>query len=189
MKERPILFSGSMVQAILSDRKTQTRLLIKPQPDSYVEENISEWELYLKCPHGKEGDRLWVRETFAKDVPGCPGGVSYRADHVDPSGDGNATPMTWKPSIFMPRSVSRISLDIANVRVQRLQDISEEDAIAEGIDVFSLGNAGLNYDIKGRSTRSPVQAFEYLWDSINADRCPWDSNPWVWAIDFKRVEQ
>ena len=187
-KERPILLSTPMVQAILSDRKTQTRRLIKPQPDSYAEENISEWELYLKCPHGKVGDRLWVRETFAKNVPGFPDGISYKADHID-SGDGNTNPMTWKPSIFMPRSVCRITLEIANVRVERLQDISEEDAIAEGIYQLDSGYwSGGIHKTKGTPKHmiNPKAGFQDLWNSINADRCPWDSNPWLWVVDFKR---
>jgi len=187
VKERPILFSTEMVRAILEGRKTQTRRVIKPKPwliDPHkVEYNLWECgdgkETYLiKCPYGKPGDLLWVRETWGlydtqpKDGPGK-ALLFYRAS------DGESYELRyqlWRPSIFMPRWASRITLKIINVRVERLQDISEEDAIKEGA-TFRKGEWG------------ELDAFNYIWDSINAKRgYSWDSNPWVWVIEFKRVE-
>lgn len=183
MKERPILFSGSMVRAILEGRKTQTRRIIKPQPDmvlNWDDVRLKVWHEgkkgYAVCPYGKPEDRLWVRETWAKDIPGCPNGVTYRADHLDPLGDGPAKPITWKPSIHMPRIASRITLEIIRVRVEKLQSISEEDAKAEGV---------VNYD--DRKWVTYALQFSRLWDSINSKRAPWSSNPWVWVVEFKRV--
>ncbi len=146
----------------------------------------------IKCPFGVPGDRLWVRETFcvASDdqdvhVDGEPESwrprglmaqwAYYRAtdqdviDINDP--DGKRSP--WKPSIFMPRWASRITLEITGVRVERLHDITDEDARAEGVS--------------GGSLTGPVEAFEYLWCDING-AASWTANPWVWAVSFKRVE-
>jgi hypothetical protein len=128
----------------------------------------------VHCPYGIPGDRLWVRETFAQGVEGCPGGISYRADHADPKGDGPAHPVKWRPSIFMPRAASRILLEITDVRVQRLQEISTRDIWAEGI--------AASPDV------DPVHEWRDLWDSLNAARgFGWAANPWVWAITFRRV--
>jgi hypothetical protein len=134
MKEKPILFNTHMVRAILDNRKTQTRRIIKPQPIGPLEKLCFCWSWAdtgsrdpefgghygFSCPHGKPGDRLWVRETFHLS-----GDVSiYRAD-CDPS-----VTVRWTPSIFIPRSASRIALEITDVRVERLQAIYESDAIA-----------------------------------------------------------
>lgn len=196
MKERPILFSGGMVRAILDGTKTQTRRIVKwseadkpivhylapdgarvsqDTPDAtpwpFAERDGSDWP--LRCPYGVSGDRrhcaygtrLWVRETFARDVPGCEaqGGVSYRAD------DGAAPGPTgrWTPAIHMPRALSRIDLGVTFVRVERLQSITEEDARAEGVAART--------------------AFMHLWEQINGERAAWQSNPWVWVVGFKRV--
>lgn len=194
MKERPILFSGEMVRAILDGRKTMTRRVIKPQPDNVTTgptpmgANWMAWGMDgivrdLWCPYGQPGDRLWVRETFATDIQGCPGeyGLSYRADHIDPRGDG-PTRIKWTPGIHMFREYSRINLEITNVSVERLQDITEDDAIAEGVQYFIAS---------GKMTRSEMSmrsAFAGLWDSINLKRgYGWDTNPWVWVIEFKRL--
>jgi hypothetical protein len=228
-KELPILFSGPMVRAILEGRKTQTRRLVKMDPD--VAERLktagppevshapaewnskygtrARWSLLSKfgnpegmnawCPYGNPGDRLYVRETWGAPVDGCEfqGGVSYRADHVDPRGDGPANPMKWKPSIHMPRWASRIELEVTGVRVERLQDISEADARAEGVDAHApLILPGeddadredpreVGYPAPGSFAR---QNFQKLWDSLNADRAPWASNPWVWVIEFRRIK-
>ena len=218
MKERPIIFSGAMVKAILDGRKTQTRRVVKPQPQKpivsesdgfpetwyehgvLIEEPSNVW----KCPYGMIGDKLWVRETFwhqrASFDEVC--GIKYkdedeftvyRADYDGGPGDN----FSWKPSIFMPKILSRITLEITDVRVQRLQEISEQDAIAEGVeklgefpDITPWRNYGLkagqphclNFSIARRS-------FQTLWDSINAKRgYGWDSNPWVWAIMFRQLE-
>lgn len=194
MKERPILFSAPMVRAILDGRKTQTRRVILPQP-YFVEETETQqgedcmrwrsgdkpdWPGPCDSPYGEPGDRLWVRETFATGIPGCPGGITYRADHFDPRGDGPANPIRWTPSIFMPRGVSRITLEVAEVRVQQLQDITEDDARAEGAET------------EWRQATHPAKTyrggFASLWDAINAGRgFSWGKNPWVRAVTFRDI--
>lgn len=180
MKERPILFSGPMVRAILDGRKTQTRRIVKPQPtNDYVTFMPLSSELvgvtkhggpidnrgWLHCPYGKTGDRLWVRETWCPDVE--PYTFRYKADGGEPL-------ERWRPSIHMPRWASRITLEVVSVRVERLQDISEEDALAEGITLVERGT-------------SPVDQFNKLWESINGPGS-WEANPWVWVVSFKRIE-
>jgi hypothetical protein len=186
MKERPILFSGPMVRAILDGSKTQTRRTFKgttehkgPYNPAYMEAHQQANGWGSICPYGAPGDRLWVRETFAQDVAGCPGGISYRADHFDPKGDGPAHPMKWRPSIFIPRWASRILLEITDVRVQRLQEISDEDARAEGAIGALNDSIGDNW--------CACEAFAALWESINGPDS-WHANPWVWAITFQRLE-
>jgi hypothetical protein len=212
MKEKPILFSGEMVRAILDGRKTQTRRVIaKPKdinwfPNSWksaYQDGDGNWIFWtddspghaaftkkaypkecnkgIKCPFGQAGDRLWVRETFG-DASGfyaendcILSGVVYRAD--DTNGAWTDDPdFKWRPSIHMPRAASRINLEITDVRVQRLQDISEQDAIAEGLESFC---PGLDYPRHELRT-----AFQNLWDSNNKKH-PWASNPWVWVLEFK----
>jgi hypothetical protein len=154
MKERPILFSGPMVRAVLSGAKTQTRRVHQPPwaaPDSLE-------EALLQCRHGQPGDLLWVRETFAADRTSW----YYRAD-------GEIPGLTWTPSIFMPRAASRLTLRLTEVRVERVQDISQADAVAEG----TQGKA----------------SFALLWDALNAKRgYGWASNPWVWVLSFEVVQ-
>lgn len=306
IKERPILFSGPMIRAILEGRKTQTRRVIKPQPrifesgkvDGFVfDSDTHSWMEFfrlstgetvkssfrpdLSCPYGKAGDRkftsfkqasppsngwywvkwepadqeklvllthvpleaqddtpdhdvynwvwqeseqgdpesvcldiadpleiqwkrpgdrLWCRETWANVTDdGRPECFIYKADQGELS-----QYKIWKPSIHMPRKASRILLEIVNVRVERLQDISEEDAIAEGIQPLDIGyrlwddylnNGG---DHKGSyypGFRNPIKSFRFLWDSINSlwdsingKTYPWDSNPWVWVLEFRVLE-
>jgi len=193
MEERPILFSGEMVSAILDGRKTQTRRVIKPQPPAlwdacakvdsvfcFYRASDPDFHGYKKCPYGQPGDRLWVREAFATDIPGCPGEyrLSYRADHIDPLGDG-PTRIKWTPAIHMFREYSRINLEVVSVRVERVQDITDEDVFAEGIEPFSNRFYNLHTD---------RDVFARLWDSINLKRgYGWDSNPWVWVVEFKRL--
>ncbi len=191
MKERPILFSGDMVRAILDGRKTQTRRVIKPQPYSVSPvTNTPFWEEgSLNCPY-QIGDRLWVRETWALNpyLLELPAYV-YRADY-EPLSD---ILIKWKPSIHMPRSASRITLEITGVRVERLQDISEQDAIAEGIESAQLPNeetCKLRWkDYQAKFIKcgffSSIDSFKSLWDSINVQKHPWESNPWVWVVEFK----
>jgi hypothetical protein len=213
VKERPILFSGPMIRAILEGRKTVTRRVMKPQPfydrEAY-ERNIfpgkkngawiwqpkqdtfwfywDDWSgfdarISRDCPHGQPGDLLWVRETFAVNIPGCPNGLTYRADHITPAGDGPASPVTWKPSIHMPRWACRIVLEITGVRVERLQEISEADCCAElGAPTEWTGKGAEPY---GRDMKT---AFAYLWNSLAKPGYSWQDNPWVWAITFKRLE-
>ena len=187
LKERPILFSGPMVRAILDGSKTQTRRVVKDAQPAGIGRchwsNTGWAHLRLSggcscqpvhCPRGTPGDRLWVRETWAheRDGTGCPDdtGVLYRA--TDPGWDDEGTGLRWRPSIFMPRIASRILLEITDVRVQRLQEISDEDARAEGYD---------------RSHAFPREWFALLWERIHGPGS-WHANPWVWAITFQRLE-
>lgn len=191
MSEHPILFSGPMVRAILDGSKTMTRRVVKYTPamgNPFEWRNLPESKLIGKidrfCPYGQPGDRLWVRETW-----GCEGGntVRYIADgskrrlhHEFPSKLARFNKAN-KPSIFMPRWASRITLEITGVKVERVQDISEQDAEAEGISFMR--------DIPDADeTLTAKTLFNILWDSINAKRgYGWDVNPWVWAITFRRV--
>jgi len=218
MKERPILFSAPMVRAILDGSKTQTRRVVKPQPPATVrdfctfhnpkgeglahfafdpvERELQDW--FAVCPYGQPGDRLWVRETFSPIYPQDPtynGGRPIEYDysatykHGDRLGDSLGIKKVWKPSIHMPRAASRITLEITGVRVERLQDISEADVIAEGIRRRPLG---FRVELSGapkhesRSFYTAISAFRFLWESINGPGS-WDANPWVWVIDFKQV--
>jgi len=195
MKERPILFSGGMVRAILDGSKTQTRRVVKDaQPAGIGRCHWSKtgWAHLrlsggcscqpVRCPYGTPGDRLWVRETFAQGVEGCPGGISYRADHFDPKGDGPAHPMKWRPSIFMPRAASRILLEITDVRVQRLQEVSADDCRAEGHPAD--WSRSPDPEVHNDAARD---WYMDLWQSINGSDS-WHANPWVWAITFRRLE-
>lgn len=182
VKEWPILFSAPMVRAILDGRKSQTRRVVKPQPefemawaskgfDRQVATVLDKWGTEIAvhpCPYGQPGDRLWVRETWAKErhriihtfkgeAPSrMEGDVFYRATTPDIYG------LAWRPSIHMPRWASRILLEIVDVRVERLQQISEEDAIAEGYESRAAFLAG-------------------DWAKKHS------KNPWVWVVEFKRV--
>lgn len=177
MAERPILFSGEMVLAILDGRKTMTRRVVKPQPEPdtdcphHVGTGIERKARI--CPYGKPGDRLWVRETFCSFPDG---NIFYRADN-----DERAPMKGWKPSIFMPRALSRITLEIKNVRVERLQDISENDAKAEGTDGERYLGQGFDHCVYR-------EAFRTLWESINGPGS-WESNPWVWVVEFKQITE
>lgn len=199
MKERPILFSAPMVRAILSGTKTQTRRAVKDRHiDAAPPACFFQW-LRERCPYGQPGDRLWVRETWqvvdgserarriVTDPSPSRGWIEYAAT-VHP---GHEPPPRWRPSIHMPRWASRILLEITAVRVERLQDISGEDAVAEGIARDGDGYERFHVDPDaplGQSfTRNPVLAYRGLWESINGVGA-WDKNPWVWVIEFKRVE-
>lgn len=202
MKERPILFSTEMVKAILEGRKTMTRRVCKNMVSTEdhgmghnpMVLNKGFWYRPMEySPYGKPGDRLWVRERINKHGDGnAPYTCTYDADlspvtatcHVMWCGRS-----TWEwgdkrnvlPSIFMPRWASRITLEIVNVRVERVQDISHNDSIAEGIKECR----GHNVD----DCECAIVSFQKLWDSINAKRgYPWDSNPYVWVLEFNRVD-
>ena len=175
-KERPILFNGKMVQSILDGRKTQTRRVIKPQP-------VSNPFPLQRCPYGVPIDLLWVQETWVK----WDAGIAYLADclnrHGVESEDSKRCRLDygviWKPSIHMPRWASRITLRVTDVRVERVQEISEADAQAEGVSAWHDTNNGTVYRPE----------FRTLWDSINAARgFGWDANPWVWVVEFERVQ-
>jgi hypothetical protein len=218
-KERPILFSGAMVRAILDGRKTQTRRIIKLPP---APETLGTWELTtigggtstfadgtpapemaaiwhtrtgttLTCRHGQPGDRLWVRETWQHSNhplgpydPDCM--VFYRADYQDdPHGpDGELSPegkyRDWRPSIHMPRTACRMVLEVTGVRVERLQNCSEADAIAEGTPGGHGAIPGYPY------AATPGEHYRWLWDSINGASA-WETNPWVWVVEFRRVQR
>lgn len=225
VREKPILFSGPMVRAILDGRKKQTRRVMKPQPEDVIDRNrplgyrlpgnvsipinlanvndsvlVREHTL-PQCPYGVPGDRLWVRETwqyFGGDedlyqkergaVAYCATWESDRCLWKEGMAEPTALdywPDVWRPSIFMPRWASRISLEITEVRVQRVQEISEEDAIAEGISEDR--GAYQNYFLKNAPpNQTPRSSFYSLWDSINLKRgFGWESNPWVWCVSFK----
>lgn len=207
-RERPILFSGEMVRAILEGRKTQTRRVVKPQPPATVavivrsgpdytaaypnRSAIKPFEWTGDCPYGQPGDRLWVRETWATErtiagghtvatvTPLPTDQVVYAADGaplrsagvtVRAGGEEWAPKGRWRPSIHMPRWASRITLEITDVRVERVREITEADCVAEGF-------------------ASPTGTdFADLWDSLNADRgYGWESNPFVWVLSFRRVD-
>jgi hypothetical protein len=193
MRERPILFSGPMVRAIMDGRKTMTRRVVKPQPEMVFDgESLSDgnayggWEPKLppwsKWPY-QLGDTLWVRETWKlwEDPQDGHDWVLYRAGGKMSFPNVPDLPMPndpfadkWKPSIFMPHWASRITLEVTGVRVERLQEITEKDAISEGI-------ISSDYDKTYR------YAFSVLWDSINGKKYPWSDNPWVWVIEFRHM--
>lgn len=217
VKERPILFSGLMVRAIMEGRKSQTRRVIKPQPERdpfachYVRSGwaLSDpWEHGVACtckeirfpyasrkPDGP--DRLWVRETHL--IVGGPKAQSprviYRASNEGP--DAWVSPV-WRPSIFMPRWASRLTLEITDIRIERLQEISEGDAEAEGYwqdfktwekstTRLPSGNISSGF---GDILEDPRDWYQKGWDALNAKRgYSWESNPFVWVIEFKKLEQ
>ncbi|MBK2493780.1 hypothetical protein FKL41_11830 [Klebsiella pneumoniae] len=202
MTERGMIFNAEMVRAILDGRKTQTRRTVKPKPDEDGLAKVTNgpWvdtsERNYRCPFGAAGDRIWVRETWAEAGASAPDLKLYRANYPEhvPSIYENVPPaeeIRWTPSIHMPRTASRILLEITDVRVERLNAISEEDAEAEGIDMEALYDSQDCYDciadhnMTGRPT--VTGAFKYLWESIYGEE-GWKSNPWVWVIEFKRVE-
>lgn len=198
MKERPILFSAPMVRAILEGRKTQTRRVIKPQP-TVSEQRLRElgaWAddytlseqvnaafqagcIDAHCPYGRPGDRLWVQETWLPRAAGS--AALYRADYGEVEASGIAGMYSdagrWRSPIHMPRWASRITLEITGVRVERLQEISAEDARAEGVIPFPADHLPAAW----------TGSFERLWESINGPGT-WNANPWVWVIEFKRID-
>lgn len=184
--ERPILFNGAMVHALLAGKKTQTRRIVKIQPPAGVRVGYVPSETV--SPYGRPGDRLWVRETFAK-IPGqtLPWiETDYKAtyQHGDRLGDTLGIKKRWTPSIHMPRAASRIDLKVTDVRVERLQDISEADALAEGI-VPRLDGFGLPDGSHFHAT-DPRQSYFSLWEAINGPGSV-EANPWVWAVSFERI--
>ncbi len=186
MKEKPILFSGAMVRAILEGRKTMTRRVVKPQFRNSTEERFfrEEQPTYL-CPFGIPSQKLWVRETWLDDgeTKEQPQWI-YRADNENyPRHEGQ----NWKPSIFMPRAASRILLEVTDVRVERLQDITEADARAEGVEPDVDAGYWKGYIFPGFYD-SAKKSFASLWQSING-LGSWEQNPWVWVVSFKRIEQ
>jgi hypothetical protein len=216
MIERPIIMQAHLVKAILDGRKTQTRRMIKHQPsgsenfpandfcnqwffrDAYYACPGNDIGRYVDCPYGKTGDRLWVRETHAI-VPAtayrASPGVEYRLSPdgyswaVYRAGWERSQPGAWKPSIHLPRWASRLTLEVVSVRVEQVQSISDEDAEAEGIDALALCAAPM-CDCSGRNCPRIVTAYADIWNNINGKRpgCSWSDNPFVWCIEFRRVE-
>lgn len=195
MGERPILFSGEMVRAILEGRKTQTRRIVSTRGvDPYTKgiHRRSDIQPDVRDCYIKEGDLLWVRETWCfKENPYNTDGehdntcVHFRADGYEViavDGDGfrewrkdGTEKSPWKPSIHMPRWASRITLKVTSVRVERLNDISEDDAISEGVKPYTVRDY-TGFDL------SHQEGFAQLWQSIYGN---WDANPWVWVIEFE----
>jgi hypothetical protein len=197
-----------MVRALLAGTKTQTRRICKPQPCmvtqggrrriyadadykkswAHVPGMTESLDEFRDCPYGRPGDRLWVRETFGRPWHHAQPSYLYRAD--DRSGEVDSHPDFdgWKPSIHMPRAASRITLEIAGVRVERLQAISHDDARAEGLSF--VGDGGSRFGIPGMAStwnNDPRDSYRALWESINGPGS-WDANPWVWVVEFKRVQ-
>ncbi|HCF5141342.1 TPA: hypothetical protein ACIR6M_000166 [Pseudomonas aeruginosa] len=230
MKERPILFTGPMVRAIIEGRKTVTRRVMKYQPHEDASVTVGNYNVTVVdrhgeqqpgpeafgawwsdgergciCPHGQPGDRLWVREAWgvisntwdesgnmvdwtpdrpATPIRDLPLGRGYYSGHAIYAADGpmewagdddggGESRSAWKPSIHMPRAISRILLEITAVRVERLHDLSDPGALAEGVSHSEM-----------HSGDSLVDVFARLWESTGGD---WAANPWVWVVEFKRV--
>lgn len=182
--EKPILFSGEMVLAILEGRKTQTRRIMKPQPWEAMEPDRSRLDYH--CVYGQRRGRLWIKETFCPSFANddeSVNGYCYRATHNGPD------PLRWKPAIFMPREASRIMLEITGIRVQRVQEITEEDAKAEGMEPL-LHVEGLYAGWKGDAFKGKLNhrdGFRFIWEKINGQKA-WEENPWVWVIEFLRIK-
>lgn len=191
MKSRPMIFSSPMVRAILAGQKTQTRRVVKVQPPEntvgcvQVWKGENHWDFWgfngaeikrVKCPYGVVGDRLWVRETYLPTAD--EGQFIYNADQcadwlqefaeMDCGG--------WKSPIFMPRAASRIELEITDIRIERLRSISRGDCMAEGCPFPNM------------QANDPIGWYADLWESINGEKHPWSDNPWVWVVQFERVE-
>lgn len=205
MKERPIIFSAPMVCAILSGQKTQTRRIVKNDRQNLgggdgINCRVAKYRASTRrtiCPYGQPGDRLWVRETWAETdmADGAPV-IAYRAggcvaigrtepdsrDYLIHQFAFDTTHVgAWRSPIHMPRWASRILLEVVSVRVERLRDISEADAMAEGTGLRDCVSIGCS------EAESAKQAYELLWESIHNDGS-WDANPLVWAIEFRRIE-
>ena len=208
MKERPILFSAPMVRAILDGKKTQTRRVVKLYDGNHANKagcfrralpgERGEWVQYcaagawteVRCPYGAPGDRLWVRETWR---PFYTDGAIYLADagthRLNAASEAEAKRMWpgWKPSIHMPRRHSRLELEVTGVRVERLKDITEKDAAAEGADEVGVETGAIDASGNPREVGSYAAGFAELWASINGTDS-WAANPWVWVVEFKRIE-
>lgn len=200
MKELPILFSAPMVLAILAGRKTVTRRIVNPR--LYIEVDPVEGPIVgqgdprfgelatdlAKSPYGRAGDRLWVREAW--NVRGLAWGMRPREAAKIASKeawkyaatDDGSWQHGWRPSIHMPRAAARIALEITDVRVERLHEITEDDAAAEGVERSAAGS----FVTEGAEFELARTAFAFLWDGINGARRDWESNPWVWRVAFRR---
>lgn len=212
IKERPILFTCPMVRAILQSAKTVTRRLrgldavndllsrgtvprysgIDDESGRHVFSLLEDYA--VKCPYGRAGDRLWVKETWTEfevdDVQGTK--VFYKADDPDPIINARWKVSRWTPSIHMPRWASRVNLQTTAITAERLQRIDNPQAIAEGIyDGGHRGSRGYTWEngFDGKRYINPREAFKGLWNGINGDGATgWDANPFVWVIQFRMVK-
>lgn len=204
-----MLFKGEMVRAILNGTKTQTRRIVKPQPDSdelgvghrvggpVTALALKDGKYCIPCPYGIGGDGLWVRERFMtiervtakmlREGADTWPEIVYAADESEDSID-DWKRLGWKlkPSIFMPRAASRITLEITGVRVERLNEISEEDALAEGAMAWWNALPRFVQEQLYGGGRGPIGAYKDLWESINGKKS-WNDNTWVWVIEFQRI--
>ena len=182
MKETGLMFKAPLVRALLEGRKTQTRRIAKPvrhpdlgnvySPGALVLEHEPQHVINRACPYGQPGDRIYVRETFSQHPEW--GQLAFRADGEEfEDADGWLWEPKWQPSSQMPKELARIWLEITGVRVERLQDISTEDCISEGLNA-TLREYDAEVNLRDQ--------FQELWESTGGD---WDANPWVWVIDFK----
>jgi len=204
MKEHPIPFNAEMVRAILDGRKTQTRRPVKHCLKANVGDacNVrwcgerNHWQEYaaggawldLKCPHGVPGDRLWVRETH-RQLSGWWGEHQRAAPLEYRASWETRSDIPWRRSIHMPRWASRITLEVTAVRVERVQDVSEADAKAEGITPLDGELGGLGDYLAASTGCKYKPAFSAIWDSIYTKHgFDWDANPWVWVVEFRRLE-
>ena len=208
MKETGMLFTSPMVRAILEGRKTQTRRIAKPvrhpdlgnvySPGALVLEHEPQHVINRACPYGQPGDRIYVRETArscrAYEVQGYPPSqwgnkpIWFEADGTPPGAE-TAWATKATPAIHLPMFAARIWLEITGVRLELLQDISEEDAITEGIERADNFFGCTCWKAYGEPEGAdvvcpddPIGSFRTLWESTGGD---WNANPWVWAIDFK----
>lgn len=202
MNERPILFSGPMVRAILDGRKTQTRRIAKLNAAGRVARGGKNWHCddpnaTLASSYGQPGDRLWVRETFSacgcqacrrawpkqplpNEVKQWPHGVTYREGYPGPSG------IVFKPSIFMPRWASRITLEIVCVRIERLHAIGKDGRAAHDVLAEGITREQIAHNMKFfHQDDAPAITYAQLWETING-RGSWAANQWVWVVEFKR---
>ena len=186
MKERPIIFNGEMVRATLEGRKTMTRRPVKPQPKVYEMHEMPSGKpirwIAAKCPYGQPGDRLWVRETIIQQ-PQNRGRYKAGADWLDFPKDYEYPRNRIIPSIHMPRWASRITLEIVKVRVERLQEISYNDIIAEGFSWLLTDEIQTDAEHKYWARK----IFSDYWDSLYTKKpeYQWQANPWVWVVDFQ----
>ncbi len=201
MTDRPILFSAPMVRSLLAGTKTQTRRVAKhplAQNLSYIVDIGKGWfgdeegEVQIRCPYGQPGDRLWVRETWAAphgEDARPPRAIQCDQMRIHYAASEDRGGLLWRPSIHMPRWASRITLEVTGVRVERLQDISEADAMAEGVQCDSTIDHRSARTEDGKLLHShAVDQYRALWESSNGPGS-WEANPWVWVVEFKGVAQ